>query len=149
MTLLLLTPEDLERKHIREVDDRKRVGARAADITRSITLTTVFAMAHRYGFICYLNEADATQAVSTLNHSEIAGRQVNVELAKPAAAPRAPREPREPKAPAAPRAPKVVAAPVLGEDGEVIAPKPKKRSTRAVRSRNRIIFASKLTDNGV
>ncbi|GAA5840049.1 hypothetical protein JCM9279_002259, partial [Rhodotorula babjevae] len=40
-----------------------------------------------YGFVTYTNEADAAAAVSQLDKSEISGRQVNVEVAKPMPAP--------------------------------------------------------------
>ncbi|BGP40187.1 hypothetical protein JCM10449v2_004145 [Rhodotorula kratochvilovae] len=40
-----------------------------------------------YGFVTYTNEADAASAVSQLDKSEISGRQVNVEVAKPMPAP--------------------------------------------------------------
>lgn len=47
----------------------------------------------RYGFVTFSDEADAIKAVAALDKSEIAGRQVNVELAKPpTATARAPRE---------------------------------------------------------
>ncbi|TNY18507.1 hypothetical protein DMC30DRAFT_50938 [Rhodotorula diobovata] len=40
-----------------------------------------------YGFVTYTNEADAAAAVSQLDKTEISGRQVNVEVAKPMPAP--------------------------------------------------------------
>lgn len=73
-----------------------------------------------YGFITFANEADALSAVATLDKSEIDGRQVNVELAKPASV-QVPRTPVE----------KVVAEPVLGEDGEPIK-RAAKKSNRGV-----------------
>ena len=72
-----------------------------------------------YGFITYLNEADAIKAVETLDKSEIDGRQINVEIAKPPTA-------------ATPRAPRPAQELVLGEDGEPIKRAPRKNN-RAVR----------------
>ncbi|BGP55533.1 hypothetical protein JCM8202_000580 [Rhodotorula sphaerocarpa] len=40
-----------------------------------------------YGFVTFTSESDAASAVSQLDKSEIAGRQVNVEVAKPMPAP--------------------------------------------------------------
>lgn len=80
----------------------------------------------RYGFVTYVNKADAEKAISTLDKSEIAGRQINVEAAKPPTA----QTPRAPRAAAEPR------APVIGEDGEVIesvAPRKRKPRTKAAR----------------
>ncbi|KAL8293680.1 hypothetical protein RQP46_000381 [Phenoliferia psychrophenolica] len=48
-----------------------------------------------YGFVTFTEEADAIKAISTLDKSEIAGRQINVELAKPPTATPAGRAPRE------------------------------------------------------
>ena len=73
-----------------------------------------------YGFITFVNEADAVKAVETLDKSEIDGRQINVEMAKPATAP----TPRAPRAPAA--------EPVLGEDGLPVK-RPSKNNRAVIR----------------
>lgn len=67
-----------------------------------------------YGFITFVNESDALKAVASLDKSEIDGRQVNVEMAKPAAAPKE-------------RVQRVAAVPqeVVDENGDVVT-RPKK-----------------------
>ncbi|GAA6028144.1 hypothetical protein JCM8097_006878 [Rhodosporidiobolus ruineniae] len=96
-----------------------------------------------YGFVTYTSEEDAVKAVSQLDKSEISGRQVNVEVAKPmpaegSAAARAPR--RAAKKAAELAATKETAQEGLaGEEGEASEPKrkarkPRKRGPRAPRA---------------
>lgn len=40
-----------------------------------------------YGFVTFATEAEAQKAVSTLNKTEVGGREINVESAKPQATP--------------------------------------------------------------
>lgn len=67
-----------------------------------------------------MHEADALKAVAQLDKSEISGRQVNVEIAKPAA-------------PVVPRAAAAPVEEVLGEDGLPI-PRAPKKAGRGVRA---------------
>ncbi|KAK4698772.1 hypothetical protein P7C70_g7496, partial [Phenoliferia sp. Uapishka_3] len=80
-----------------------------------------------YGFVTFAEEADALKAISTLDKSEIAGRQINVELAKPPTATPAGRAPRE----AAQAA--VNSNAVTTEEGVDGAAAPKARKPRAKR----------------
>lgn len=80
-----------------------------------------------YGFVTFSSEADAIQAVSQLDKSELAGRQINVELAKP------------PTATAAGRIPKAAAKAAVQQgatEGEQVTEgeaKPKKSKSKKVR----------------
>ena len=83
-----------------------------------------------YGFVTFATEADAQNAIARLDKSEVAGRQINVELAKPPTATPAGRAPREPKAAAASAE---GAAPI---DGAVKTKKPRPK-VRYARHRER------------
>jgi len=52
-----------------------------------------------YGFVAYETLVQAEQAASTHDKTELGGRTINVEVAKPKVerAPRTPKEPKEPK----------------------------------------------------
>lgn len=58
------------------------------------TSTNAFLSVNSYGFVTFSTEADAIKAVSQLDKSELAGRQINVELAKPPTATAAGRIPK-------------------------------------------------------
>lgn len=82
------------------------------------------APARRYGFVTFGDQAEAEKAVAALDKTEVGGRPINVELAKPQSS--TPRPPREKKV----RAPVEAngdAEAVVGEDGEA---KPKKKKAR-------------------
>lgn len=57
--------------------------------------TTDTILSHSYGFVTFVKEQDALSAVSALDKFDIAGRQVNVELAKPPSQTAAGRIPRQ------------------------------------------------------
>ncbi|GAA5831743.1 hypothetical protein JCM5353_006620 [Sporobolomyces roseus] len=85
-----------------------------------------------YGFVTFPSEDDATKAVSQLDKSEISGRQINVELAKPmpangGAAARAPKRAAK-KAAETAVTEETAKEGVEGEEGE-----PKKRKARKAR----------------
>ncbi|GAA5865727.1 hypothetical protein JCM1840_003234 [Sporobolomyces johnsonii] len=87
-----------------------------------------------YGFVTYSSEDDAVKAVSQLDKSEIAGRQINVEVAKPmpangGAAARAPRR----AAKAATENAATAETATEGVEGEAAAQKKKARKPRKPR----------------
>ncbi|KAF9426144.1 hypothetical protein BGZ94_006868 [Podila epigama] len=87
-----------------------------------------------YGFVAYETLAQAQAAAAAYNKTQLGGREINVEVAKPKVE-RAPAAPKE-RAPKKEKAPKEAAAPAAstesadGESGEI-----KPRSGRSARSR--------------
>ncbi|GAA5850638.1 hypothetical protein JCM8547_001940 [Rhodosporidiobolus lusitaniae] len=93
-----------------------------------------------YGFVTYTSEDDAAKAVSQLDKTEIAGRQVNVEVAKPmpatngSAAARAPRRAAKKAAELAATA-ETAQEGVAGEEGAAPKKARKPRKPRGPRTR--------------
>ncbi|KAI5475163.1 RNA-binding protein [Pseudohyphozyma bogoriensis] len=120
--------------------------------TKDADLTDAFSkVGEIYGFVTYATESSAVDAVSKLDKSELSGRQINVELAKPpSSTPKAPREKKE-KAPkkeaAAPKEEVEVAEAAVPAEGEAAAA-PKAKKAKAKKPVSPIIRTSSSRNKG-
>ncbi|KAJ3064591.1 hypothetical protein HDU98_012018 [Podochytrium sp. JEL0797] len=106
-----------------------------------------FGRSQGYGFVSFTSEAAVAQAVTLLDKTEIQGRAVNVDAAKP----RAEREPREPRAPRQKKAPAAAAAaaPLRLDADATDAPTDAAAAAKPIKKRTRKPKAAAAAAEGV